>query len=408
MTTVQSAESINIKSTLVNGHREMWEDKSVPEETFFLRTAHRTLHARGVAATLPRGTPATLGTRVDDFFRRKPAGPDLLVGALAFDRDAHDSLVQPATVADTAGGVQIPAAMAAADRDWRVVASPDEAEYRALVTEAVKLIEESDGALSKVVLARRLLVEAAHVVDPRHLVSQLARDASIAAFMVSLPAVNGLPRTLVGGTPELLVSKQGNKVFSNPLAGSARREADPQLDRNAAELLLRSDKDRREHLMVVEAILDNLSPYCSQLSAPQLAQLQTTEFMWHLGTKIEGTLRDPEVSSAELAACLHPTPAVGGYPGDTAQDIIRRLEPFDRGFYAGALGWTDARGDGEWYVTLRCGEVIANRITLYAGAGIVAGSDPQAEAEETSAKFAALLNALGIDEQGRRLKGDVA
>jgi|SRR5690554_1765930 len=371
------------------------------ERSFFLRSATGILHARGVAARLRRGTPDTLGTRVESFFRHEKGGPRLLVGALSFDRDALDSLVQPLAV--SRAGMMFPQGVVRPSSRWRVVSEPSADEYSAIVAKALTLIEQSSGALNKVVLARRLRVEADHSLDARYLASRLAQDPSIAAFMVSLPDVDGMPRTLVGGTPELLVSKRGQVVLSNPLAGSARREADPAADRAVAEQLLKSDKDRREHLMVVEAILDNLAPYCDQLRTPDLAQLQTTQSMWHLGTKIEGTLKDSDVSSAELAACLHPTPAVGGSPSKAAQDIIRRLEPFDRGFYAGALGWTDDQGDGEWYVSLRCGEVMGRQIMLYAGAGIVTGSDPQAEAQETSAKFSALLTALGIDEQGRGL-----
>lgn len=376
------------------------------ERSFFLRSATGTLHARGIAARLPRGTPATLGQRVQDFFRASQDGPRLLAGALSFDRDALDSLIQPAVVSRAA--MMFPQGIITPANRWRVTPEPSAAEYSAIVSKALKLIADSDGELRKVVLARRLKVEADQPLDVRYLASRLAQDPSIATFAVPLPDMNGMPRTLVGGSPELLVAKRGHAVLSNPLAGSARRETDPVLDRAAAEQLLKSDKDRREHLMVVEAILDNLAPYCAELSTPQLAQLQTTESMWHLGTRIEGKLKDSDVSSAELAACLHPTPAVGGSPRDAAQDVIRQLEPFDRGFYAGALGWTDDEGDGEWYVSLRCGEVMGQQIMLYAGAGIVAGSDPQAEAEETSAKFAALLTALGIDEQGRPLTGEQA
>jgi len=114
-------------------------------------------------------------------------------------------------------------------------------------------------------------------------------------------------------------------------------------------------------------------------------------------------LKNDDTSSPELAVALHPTPAVGGTPADEALQLIRKLEPVDRGFYAGAVGWTDRQGDGEWYLSLRCGEVCANQIRLFAGAGIVADSDPVAEAAETSAKFVALLSALGIDEQGNPL-----
>ncbi|MNC45018.1 Isochorismate synthase DhbC [compost metagenome] len=145
--------------------------------------------------------------------------------------------------------------------------------------------------------------------------------------------------------------------------------------------------------------MDALAPWCSELRAPPAPALVSTRTMWHLGTRIEGRLHRPnEVSAAELAALLHPTPAVCGAPRDRAAAMIRELEAYDRGFYAGALGWTNAGGDGAWYVALRCAEICGAEAHLYAGAGIVDGSDPVAEADETSGKFQAVLRALGVGE----------
>lgn len=206
-------------------------------------------------------------------------------------------------------------------------------------------------------------------------------------------------RRLVGASPELLISRRGAAILSHPLAGSARRSPDLTEDEAAAQALLTSDKDRREHGLVVEAIMDLLAPWCSDLRAPPGPALVSTRTMWHLGTRIEGRLRRPdEGSAAELAALLHPTPAVCGSPRDRAAELIRELEAYDRSFYAGAVGWTNAVGDGAWYVALRCAEVCGREARLYAGAGIVEGSDPAAEADETSGKFQAVLRALGVDE----------
>src|SRR5690606_13170405 len=133
------------------------------------------------------------------------------------------------------------------------------------------------------------------------------------------------------------------------------------------------------------------------LRVPAMPSLQATASMWHLGTRVEGELRDDLPVTALLAA-LHPTPAICGLPRAPADALLRQLEGYDRGFYAGAVGWVDAAGDGDWYLALRCAEVEGDALRLFAGAGIVAGSDPRAEAEETSAKFQAILQALGIDE----------
>ena len=120
--------------------------------------------------------------------------------------------------------------------------------------------------------------------------------------------------------------------------------------------------------------------------------------MWHLGTRIEGRLRDDSTPSVLLASALHPTPAVCGMPMARAADLIRKLEPVARDFYAGAVGWCDANGDGAWYVAIRCAEISGRQARLYAGAGIVPGSDPMAEAAETGAKFGAFLAALGLPQ----------
>jgi isochorismate synthase len=260
--------------------------------------------------------------------------------------------------------------------------------------------------LRKVVLSRSLVIEQTQPIDVARLVRRLARDRSVWTFQTPLgPAEDGTPRVLVGATPELLVSRKGENVVSHPLAGSARRDADPEADRIAAERLQDSAKDRREHDTVVEAVLDTLAPYCRRLAVPDGTRLRATATMWHLGTRVVGTLNDRETPVAELLAALHPTPAVCGLPREQARDVIRQLEPFDRGFYAGAVGWTDSSGDGEWYVAIRCAEISGNSAPLFAGAGIVAGSDPDSEVEETAAKFAALLDALTTDDLPANLRG---
>ncbi len=379
------------------------------QHAFLLRSPGRSIQANGCRSQLPSGSSATLVQRVQQFFATNHHGPELLVGVLPFDPQAEDYLVQPEEL--TYARVNVTPQPPVAGQ-WRVERAPGVTEYQSMVSAALAQMAASlqqlptssaKQALSKVVLARSLLATASEPLDSYAVLSQLAKDEAVTAFIASLPPLNGLARQLVGGTPELLVSRHGHIVSSNPLAGSAKRHADPAVDKAAAEALLKSEKDRREHQVVVESILDNLAPFCRQLKAPAMMQLQSTASMWHLGTEIEGVLKNDDTSSAELAVALHPTPAVGGTPADEALQLIRKLEPVDRGFYAGAVGWTDRQGDGEWYLSLRCGEVCANQIRLFAGAGIVADSDPVAEAAETSAKFVALLSALGIDEQGNPL-----
>lgn len=373
---------------------------------FMMAGDRKHLAASGMRRRLPAGTADTLSARVREFFAHEEdlSAPGLLAGALPFDRAAEDFLFQPAYVS-TAPPLQ-PVSGPRAGRHWKVTPEPSRAAYEAAVARALKLIDASRAdaePLVKVVLSRSLLLEADPPIDLMALSSRLLGDPGAVRFLTPLgPGADGVPRHLIGATPELLVSKSGPAVVSHPLAGSARRSADAQEDRAAAAALAQSQKDQREHRWVVEAILDNLAPYCRELAAPDTPELVSTQTMWHLGTRIEGRLKDPEgVSAAELAAVLHPTPAVGGTPRNRALALIPALEGYDRGYYAGAVGWTDRSGDGEWYVSLRCAEISGRQVRVYAGAGIVEGSVPTEEAEETSAKLQAILRALGVDEDGR-------
>uniref|UniRef100_UPI0015F1001F isochorismate synthase n=1 Tax=Pseudonocardia pini TaxID=2758030 RepID=UPI0015F1001F len=162
--------------------------------------------------------------------------------------------------------------------------------------------------------------------------------------------------------------------------------------------LLASDKDRREHALVAGQVADVLGRFCADLEVPAGPEVIGTPTMWHLSSRITGRLVDPGVSSLELAEALHPTPAVCGVPEDPARAAIADLEADDRGYFTGLVGWTDPRGDGEWVITIRSAEVSGETVRLFAGAGIVEGSEPAAELAETGAKFRTMLRALGVDE----------
>ena len=248
----------------------------------------------------------------------------------------------------------------------------------------------SAGALRKVVLARTIEVEAGRVLDPRRLAQRL-RAVNPDAYTFAVPAADGV---LVGASPELLVARHGREVTANPLAGSAPRAGDPDEDRANAEALRASAKNLEEHAIVVQVVAETLRPVCDDLTWDPEPVLLETPNVWHLSTRFRGVLRDPAPSSVELALALHPTPAVGGSPSGPALAAIAELEPFDRRAYAGPGGWVDGDGDGEWAIALRCALLTGSRATLYAGAGIVADSDPWAEVDETDRKFRAFLDAL--------------
>ena len=272
--------------------------------------------------------------------------------------------------------------------DLQLEELPPAAGYRAAVAEAVARIGRSD--LRKVVLARTIQVHAGRTLDPRLLVHRL-RAVDPDAYTFAAPTDDGV---IVGASPELLLAREGLEVRSNPLAGSAPRSGDPEEDRANAAALLASGKEREEHAIVVEAVAETLRPRCAKLHWEPEPVLRETPNVWHLSTRFHGVLREPVPSALELVASLHPTPAIAGAPTDAALALIRELEPFDRGRYAGPVGWVDANGDGEWAIALRCAELCSDRATLYAGAGIVAGSDPAGELDETERKFRAFLDPL--------------
>ncbi len=251
--------------------------------------------------------------------------------------------------------------------------------------------------VDKVVLSRAVDVDCA--ADVPSVVARLAaRDPHAYVFATELPAPDETPATLVGASPELLVARHGATVTSHPLAGSLPRSSDSREDRRRAEALLASSKDTTEHAFVVDAIAATLRPRCRALSVPATPQLTRTAAMWHLGTPIVGELDDTSIGSLELALALHPTPAVCGSPRNAALAAIDSIEPYDRGFYTGLVGWSDGSGDGEWAVTIRCAVLGESTARLYAGAGIVAASDPDAELAETTAKLATIRTALGITD----------
>jgi isochorismate synthase len=322
----------------------------------------------------------------------------MLVGALPFLPNRLGELVIPRAVHGTALNAIADVPAQEFGFAWQRQEIPSPGDYVHGVCQVLAALR--DGTLRKVVLARSVRLTASERVDVGRLVRRLAvRDPLAYTFAARLPEPTpgaGHP-ILVGASPELLVSKHGRTVVSHPLAGSAPRSDDPFEDRRQAETLMCSDKNAREHAVVVDAIVTTLRQFCPQLTVPPRPALVGTATMWHLGTRISAQLADPKVSSLDLALALHPTPAVCGWPTGRARSVIAELEPFDRGCYAGAAGWCDAAGNGEWAVALRCAEVHDRTVRVFAGAGIVPGSDPEAELAETTQKLRTLYRALGLE-----------
>lgn len=372
---------------------------------YILKTSGETFFSLGQKAVLADGPLSTLSDRTAGFFRQRMEGPDILVGALPFDPARSAFLFQPERVLRVQGehnlghvpGFGASAGKAEPNRILSVSADPAADVFGNGVAAGLEAMAASKGTLQKIVLSRSLKVFASRDFSIAELMSRLALDESITVFATPLRQADKGGAMLVGATPELLVEKRGSHIASHPLAGSAKRHRDGAQDRRSADSLWNSDKDRREHAMVVESIMDLLTPYCLDLSAPEGMALRATASMWHLGTRIAGRLKDGSVPSEHFVSLLHPTPAVCGVPRAAAHSKIGELETYDRGFYAGAVGWCDSAGDGRWYVSIRCAEVEGSNARLYAGAGVVPGSTPQGEVSETAAKFRAMLDAFGID-----------
>ncbi|MEX2586617.1 MAG: isochorismate synthase [Actinomycetota bacterium] len=258
-----------------------------------------------------------------------------------------------------------------------------ETQWMAAVQEAVDSIDA--GELEKVVLARMLSVRGREPLDHGQIVRNLRRSYP-GCFTFCYDS-------LVGASPELLIRRLGDVVDSIPLAGSCPRGTSPGHDARLGAALKASQKNLTEHSLAVQTVVDRLAGYCERLIAEPEPSLLLLANLQHLSTKIQGTLRG-SASALELAGALHPTAAVCGVPVAGALQTIRRLEGFERGRYSGPVGWMDRRGDGEWALALRCAELDGPRAQVFAGAGIVAGSDPAAELDETALKLQAVLSAL--------------
>jgi len=257
-----------------------------------------------------------------------------------------------------------------------------------IVGEVVDLIRRDE--VHKVVLARDLRVRAEAPLDLRYLLAELTS----AYPMTWAYLVDGM----VGATPELLLRRQGGLVTSRVLAGTVWRDAEGVDPLAKAAELARSQKDISEHEFAVESVASALAPYCSAMNVPESPSVLKLPNVLHLSTDITGVVNQA-ASALTIAAALHPSAAVCGTPTHLAMDIISELESLDRGRYAGPVGWVDTQGDGEWAIALRGGQVrpgSPEEIQLFAGAGIVADSSPEAELEETGAKFVPMLQALGL------------
>lgn len=283
-----------------------------------------------------------------------------------------------ATTPAAAGARVVAIDEAPAAEAWRGAVARTAAEVRA-------------GRFAKVVLARQQRVALDGAADVAGALRRL-REGYPGAFVFALGTPGGC---FLGATPERLVRLDGREVATLCLAGTIGRGATPEEDARLAEALLASAKDREEHAIVVRAIRDALTPVCDEVLMPDTPQIMRIRNLQHLATPVRARLRGDRCA-LDLVAHLHPTPAVGGIPRAAALVAIREREGFGRGWYAGAVGWVDGQGGGEFAVALRSALILPGLAILYAGAGIMGDSDPHAEYAETALKLRPMRAALGV------------
>ncbi|MDT5066966.1 MAG: isochorismate synthase [Mycobacterium sp.] len=323
----------------------------------------------------------------------------IMLGALPFDMSRPAALMRPRAVRLVDALPDWPRPDLPAVRVAEMLPAPDV--HRARIIEAIARLNDPGSGLHKVVLARALRLVADGPLDVATILAHLAEDTSANAYFADLTPAGAeyAGVALIGASPELLVARRGDVVTCRPFAGSAPRSVDPDEDRASGAALAESAKNLHEHQLVVDEMRKALEPLCVDLSIASTPELSSTSAVWHLNTPITGRLRESSTTALDLAVALHPTPAVGGVPAAAAAELINALEG-DRGFYAGAVGWCDAAGDGRWVVAIRCAQLSADRRTAEArsGGGIVAESDADDEVAETTTKFRTIMSALGVEQ----------
>ncbi|MEV8374292.1 isochorismate synthase [Kribbella sp. NPDC056861] len=325
-------------------------------------------------------------------------------GSFGFTEDDPSQLVVPEVIVGRRGGITWVTTISGAGA---LTAPPELATYEpepvgavafadgarsgtdwsGIVADAVKRIVS--GELDKVVLARDLIAISPNPIDLRWPLRRLA-SAYPNCWTFS---VDGL----IGATPELLVRREKGLITSRVLAGTIRRTGDDGHDLALAASLARSSKDLEEHEFAVRSVADALEPHCKSMNVPETPFVLHLPNVMHLASDVAGVAANG-ASALGLAAALHPSAAVCGTPTAVAREVIGEIEGMSRGRFSGPVGWMDAAGDGEWCIALRCGQADPDdptRMRLFAGAGIVAGSDPEAELAETNAKLVPMRDALG-------------
>lgn len=336
---------------------------------------------------------------VDDRIQAPGSGP-VLLGAIPFDSSQpHDFLLPSVslvksedgrawvtTVDDAEPVFNMPQEPTATAASFSVSPGVSVDHYLNAVMQARDAVR--NGLITKAVIARDIVIQASEPIDVYSVLLRLRSSfGSSYRYLID---------NFIGASPELLVAVSNGSISSHPLAGTAPRTGDPKTDSALAAKLLSSEKNQIEHRVVIDMVHDTLLPFCSYLDwqpEPSIVQVANVQ---HLGTLMQGMLSKPFMHVLDATLLLSPTPALGGFPKQSALHLIEQCEGVQRGRYGGAVGWFDQKGNGAFAVAIRCAQLSPDRTSaqLFAGGGIVADSEPDAELAETQAKFQAMLAAI--------------
>ena len=392
-----------METSLAAETQQQQHQAPIQADSFFFMAPFRSFTTSGCFTRFT--CPAEGGDASDSAFQQglasafaaaKAAGIEnpVMVGAIPFDTRQPSALFIPERCETFSRTAKQKSSRYSVSREPMTVTArqeiPEHPIFLDMVAQAAALTATPQ--VDKVVLSRLIDITADQNLDSGALLERLVAQ-NPASFNFHVPLEDG--GVLLGASPELLLRKEGAHFSSLPLAGSARRQPDDVLDREAGNKLLASEKDRHEHDLVTQAMKAILEPRSHHLSMPSSPQLITTPTLWHLATPVEGEARENE-NALTLACLLHPTPALSGFPHQAAKALIAELEPFDRELFGGIVGWCDSEGNGEWVVTIRCARLHKNTVRLFAGAGIVPASSPVGEWRETGVKLSTMLNVFGL------------
>lgn len=367
------------------------------KKNFYFSTPEYELYTDEIHEKIEFNVAADLPKTVRKLITSGAMKGKMIIGAIPFDLEQSGCLY----VADKCDKLKSPfkeRKICCSDKmqnnsivNMRYIPSPEK--YVEMVDEAVNDIKR--GTLDKIVLSRGVELTYKKKVDVLEIIKKLYTDNDAGYTYATNLYGNYF---LVGASPEMLVSKRQNHIYSNPLAGTRPRGLNEQEDNLISQELISSVKDLKEHKFVVKNIVDKISKMCDDVTYHKTPVLIKTKQLWHLSTLIEGTLKDSSQTVLESAIAIHPTPAICGVPQSTVHKRILQLEGYNREFFTGLIGWCDENGDGDWAIIIRGAQISSNNVKINAGAGIVQDSEAIRELEETNSKFRTMLNGLSIND----------